>query len=151
MIKTHNILIALLLLICGCTSSNNQSFIQDVTGTHQVDPNQVWLTHEHVLVDFIGADNIRPDRYDHNLIIEEMLPYFIELKDFNVNFFVDATPNYLGRDVLLLCGKFLLMSTLDNQFFDSLPKPIEGKLKHRENLPYRQNGGVVPVAYFFGV
>ena len=30
------------------------------------------------------------------------MPYLEELKEFNVNYFVDATPNYLGRDVLLL-------------------------------------------------
>ncbi len=30
------------------------------------------------------------------------MPYFKELKEFNVDYFVDATPNYLGRDVLLL-------------------------------------------------
>ena len=30
------------------------------------------------------------------------MPYLEELKEFNVNYFVDATPDYLGRDVLLL-------------------------------------------------
>lgn len=64
--------------------------------------NQIWLTHEHVLVDFIGADKIEPDSWNHDAIIKEVMPYFEELKEFKVNYFVDATPNYLGRDVLLL-------------------------------------------------
>jgi phosphotriesterase-related protein len=54
------------------------------------------------LVDFIGADSIRSDRWNDASVIREMAPYLEELKAFRVGCFVDATPNYLGRDVLLL-------------------------------------------------
>ncbi len=97
-----NILFLLLLIGYGCTTTTKQQFIQDVNGSHQTVSNQIWLSHEHILVDFIGADSIRPDRWNHDSIIKEIKPYFEELKEFNVKYFVDATPNYLGRDVLLL-------------------------------------------------
>lgn len=97
-----NILFFLLLIAYGCSISTKQHLIQDVNGSHQLLSNQIWLSHEHILVDFIGADNIQPNRWNHDSIIKEVMPYFEELKEFNVNYFVDATPNYLGRDVLLL-------------------------------------------------
>jgi len=79
-----------------------QPYIQDVQGSHQVDFTQVWLSHEHILVDFIGSDSIQPDSWNHDAIIAEVSPYLEELATFKVNYFVDATPAYLGRDVLLL-------------------------------------------------
>lgn len=86
----------------GCSTTTQQPFIQDIKGTHPVDFDQIWLSHEHILVDFIGADSIQPNSWNHDTIIKEVLPYFKELKEFNVTYFVDATPNFLGRDVLLL-------------------------------------------------
>jgi phosphotriesterase-related protein len=67
-----------------------------------METDQIWLSHEHVLVDFIGADSIRPADWDHDAILKVVLPYFKALKEFNVAYFVDATPNYLGRDPILL-------------------------------------------------
>lgn len=96
------ILVSLLIIGCGCTSSKKRPLIQDVKGTHKLISNKVWLTHEHILVDFAGADSIQPDSWNHDLIIKEMMPYLEELKEYDVNYFVDATPDYLGRDVILL-------------------------------------------------
>ena len=62
----------------------------------------LWLTHEHILVDFIGADSIQPNTANHPTIIETVIPYLQEAKDVGVEIFVDATPNYIGRDVSLL-------------------------------------------------
>lgn len=97
-----NSIICLLLMGCGETSLEKRPTIQDVTGTHKLISDQIWLSHEHILVDFIGADSIQPDSWNHDSIIKEVMPYMEELKEFNVNYFVDATPNYLGRDVLLI-------------------------------------------------
>ncbi|MCA0932450.1 phosphotriesterase [Lutimonas saemankumensis] len=96
------ILIFFLLIGCGYPTSKKQQLIQDVNATHQLAPNQIWLSHEHILVDFIGADSIQPNTWNHDVIIKEVTPYLEELQEFNVNYFVDATPGYLGRDVLLL-------------------------------------------------
>ena len=97
-----NILFFFLIIGCGYPTSKKQQLIQDVNGIHRLASNQIWLSHEHILVDFIGADSIQPNRWNHDAIIKEVMPYLEELKEFNVNYFVDATPDYLGRDVLLL-------------------------------------------------
>jgi len=96
------ILFFFLIISCRYPTSIKQPLIQDVTGTHQLVSNQIWLSHEHILVDFIGADSIQPNVRNHDTIIKEVMPYLEELKELNVNYFVEATPNYLGRDVLLL-------------------------------------------------
>ena len=96
------VLFFFLVMGCGSPTSKKQAVIQDVNGSHQLSSNQIWLSHEHILVDFIGADSILPDSWNHDTIIREVIPFLEELKEFDVNYFVDATPNYLGRDVLLL-------------------------------------------------
>jgi len=97
-----NSILFLLIISCACTSSEKRPLIQEIKGAYELASDKIWLTHEHVLVDFIGADSIQPNTWNHDSIIKEVIPYFEELKEFNVNYFVDATPNYLGRDVLLL-------------------------------------------------
>ncbi len=97
-----NSIIFLLLIGCGCSSLKKQPVIQDLNGEHKLTSDKIWLSHEHILVDFIGADSIQPHTWNHDSIIKEVIPYLEELKEFNVNYFVDATPNYLGRDVILL-------------------------------------------------
>lgn len=95
-------IILLLIMGCGCNLSEKRPKIQDVQGKQILNSDNIWLSHEHILVDFIGADSIQPDSWNHDSIIKEITPYFEELKAFNVKYFVDATPNYLGRDALLL-------------------------------------------------
>ncbi len=60
------------------------------------------LTHEHVLVDFVGADRVSPERYDADEVFRTMLPYLASLKDAGIETLVECTPDYLGRDVGLL-------------------------------------------------
>jgi len=60
------------------------------------------LSHEHVLVDFIGADQVSPDRYDADEVFEVMLPHLTRLREAGIETLVECTPNYLGRDPALL-------------------------------------------------
>ena len=60
------------------------------------------LPHEHVMVDFIGAANVTPDRYDADSVYVRTLPYLLKLKQLGCNTFVDCTPAFIGRDVLVL-------------------------------------------------
>jgi len=60
------------------------------------------LVHEHLLVDFIGADSTGYHRWDRKEVEEKVLPYLMELKELGVKTFVECTPAYLGRDPLLL-------------------------------------------------
>jgi phosphotriesterase-related protein len=62
----------------------------------------ITLIHEHILVDFIGAEKIHPGRWDHEAVIKKMLPYLTEVKAAGCKTLVDCTPNYLGRDAKLL-------------------------------------------------
>jgi len=75
-----------------------------ITVLGPVEPGElgVTLTHEHVLVDFIGAEKVSPDRFDRDEVHGVMLPYLRDLKDAGVDALVECTPNYLARDPALL-------------------------------------------------
>jgi phosphotriesterase-related protein len=60
------------------------------------------LPHEHVLVDFIGADKISRDRYRSEEVEEVVLPHLARLKEVGCGTLVECTPAYLGRDARLL-------------------------------------------------
>ena len=62
----------------------------------------ITLIHEHILVDFVGADTISFSRWDRKKVREAVVPYLIEAKKAGVQAILDCTPAYLGRDVLLL-------------------------------------------------
>ncbi|WP_222439112.1 phosphotriesterase family protein [Echinicola salinicaeni] len=96
------LLIATCFIMVKCTEKYPEYFVQTVNGTLDIDTSMVWLSHEHLLVDFIGADSIRKDDWDFAEVVQTMLPYLEALKLYEVSFFVDPTPNYLGRDPALL-------------------------------------------------
>jgi predicted metal-dependent phosphotriesterase family hydrolase len=60
------------------------------------------LPHEHVFLDFIGADQVSTDRYDPEVIFEATLPHLQLLKDCGGQSLVECTPAYIGRDAALL-------------------------------------------------
>lgn len=100
-LKQLLVTVILFVFIANC-SEKKKPIIQSVTGTVTSTSGEIWLSHEHLLVDFIGADSIDPKRWQHDTVINSTLNYLEEIKSHNVKYFVDATPAYLGRDVLLL-------------------------------------------------
>ena len=60
------------------------------------------LVHEHVLVDFVGADQIRPGRYDGDEVFRIARPKLDEVRRLGCRRLVECTPNFLGRDPGLL-------------------------------------------------
>lgn len=60
------------------------------------------LVHEHVLVDFVGADRVSRSRYDADEVFRLVLPHLRDLRARGCQTFVEATPAYIGRDPLLL-------------------------------------------------
>ena len=60
------------------------------------------LTHEHILVDFIGAAQVSKDRYDAGEAFEVILPHLKQARDLGCETFVECTPAYIGRDAALL-------------------------------------------------
>ncbi len=60
------------------------------------------LVHEHVLVDFVGADKIQPGRYDRDEVFRIARPKLEEVRRLRCLRLLECTPNYLGRDPDLL-------------------------------------------------
>jgi phosphotriesterase-related protein len=58
--------------------------------------------HEHVLVDFIGAAQVSPSRYDADAVFKAVLPYLQQVRRLGCHTLVECTPAYLGRDPRLL-------------------------------------------------
>jgi len=58
--------------------------------------------HEHVLVDFIGASEVNPGRYDPDQAFRIALPHLVKVRDLGCASVVECTPAYIGRDVRLL-------------------------------------------------
>lgn len=60
------------------------------------------LTHEHILVDFIGADQASPSRYNADEVFAAAKPKLEEVKKYGCRRILECTPAYLGRDPRLL-------------------------------------------------
>ena len=60
------------------------------------------LIHEHILVDFIGANEASPARYNADDVFRTALPKLQELAERGCKTLVECTPAYLGRDPALL-------------------------------------------------
>lgn len=60
------------------------------------------MIHEHMLVDFIGADSISPDRWNRDSVVAKVLPYLLQIKKYGVKTILDCTPSFLAKDPLLL-------------------------------------------------
>ena len=88
--------------LAACKPAPAPDIIHTVTGEIRFDQTGVTLTHEHLLVDFIGAELSEPPRYNAEEAFNVILPHLQEIKNLGVKTFVDCTPKYLGRDPLLL-------------------------------------------------
>src|SRR2546425_7755934 len=62
----------------------------------------VTLMHEHVLVDFVGADKVSRARYDPDEVFKTALPHLLAVKAKGCRTLVECTPAWLGRDPVLL-------------------------------------------------
>ena len=60
------------------------------------------LPHEHVMVDFIGADKVSPQRYNRDEVYRSVLEHLRAVREAGCDTFVDCTPAYLARDPALL-------------------------------------------------
>ncbi len=89
-----------LLIFVSC--QNREAKIITVTG--EIPANEIGKTlhHEHILVDFIGADSTGYHRWNKNEVVEKVLPYLLEIKSMGYKTLVECTPEYLGRDPELL-------------------------------------------------
>lgn len=79
-----------------------QRAVMSVTGPISADELGTTLIHEHILVDFIGAAQYNPQRWNDDDVVKKVLPFLKEVRNAGCKTIVDCTPNFLGRDVLLL-------------------------------------------------
>jgi predicted metal-dependent phosphotriesterase family hydrolase len=89
-------------LACAGNGPSHKGHIQTVLGPITPDRLGKTLPHEHIMVDFIGADIVSPDRYVADEVYETILPYLKQIKAQGVTGFIDCTPMFLGRDVNVL-------------------------------------------------
>ncbi len=82
--------------------SNETGKVMTVAGPISVDELGKTLAHEHVLVDFVGAEETGYHRWGRNEVIQKTLPYLIEVKEMGYDSLFECTPAYLGRDPVLL-------------------------------------------------
>lgn len=98
----HMAALAALSSLSKMSSAASDSFVMTVSGKVDTSALKFTLTHEHVLVDFIGADKIVPGRYKVQEVIDIALPHLMAVKKNGCNTFIDCTPAFIGRDVNLL-------------------------------------------------
>jgi phosphotriesterase-related protein len=89
------------IIIIACKPSRND-YVMTVNGPESPGKLGVTLEHEHILVDFIGADSIGYFRWNRDSVIEKLLPVVLDAKEKGLRTFIDCTPSYLGRDPWLL-------------------------------------------------
>lgn len=89
------------ILIITCKPEPRE-YIMTVNGPMSPDRLGVTLTHEHILVDFVGADNTGYFRWNRDSVIAKTLPVVMKAKEAGVKTIYECTPEYLGRDPLLL-------------------------------------------------
>lgn len=92
----------LLIIFMGCLPYITQGQLMTVNGPINPDSMGVALIHEHVMVDWIGADSTGYHRWQRDDIVNRALPFLEETKQHGVSTFLDCTPAYLGRDPVVL-------------------------------------------------
>ena len=89
------------IIIIACKSQSG-GYVMTVRGPVKPSEMGMSLTHEHILVDFIGADSTGYFRWNRDSVLEKALPIVIKAREKGVNTMIECTPAFLGRDPLLL-------------------------------------------------
>ncbi|MGV3517809.1 phosphotriesterase family protein [Luteitalea sp.] len=84
------------------TLAAQEGTVATVTGDVAVRDLGMVLMHEHVMVDFIGAEQVSRSRYNADEVVRVALPHLREVKELGCGTLVEATPAFLGRNVALL-------------------------------------------------
>jgi phosphotriesterase-related protein len=91
-----------LILLFALQSCRDAGTIMTVKGPVKAEYLGNTLPHEHVLVDFIGADSVNPSRYNQDSVMIKALPHLIKASFNGFKTLIDCTPNYIGRDPVML-------------------------------------------------
>ena len=86
----------------GSAATADDAIVDTVLGPVPARELGVTLVHEHILVDWIGADRTSPDRYDADEVVAVARPHLERARELGVRSLLDCTPAFLGRDVRVL-------------------------------------------------
>jgi phosphotriesterase-related protein len=86
----------------GIGKSMKKGKIMTVRGEIKARKMGFTLTHEHVLVDFTGAEKYDPSRWDDPTVIRVVAPYLEEIYAMGCRTLIECTPQYIGRDPVML-------------------------------------------------
>ena len=90
-----------MVLFPGCKEEPD-AIIMTVNGPVSPEELGTTLIHEHLLVDFIGADSTGYHRWDREEVASRVIPFLEEARSRGVKTIVECTPAYVGRDPQLL-------------------------------------------------
>jgi len=98
----HRIFIGIISLLSSALMAQENPMIMTVKGP--IIPEQMGSTliHEHLLVDFIGAEQYDTSSWHKGEVAEVVLPFLEQVKGLGTQTLIECTPAYLGRDVFLL-------------------------------------------------
>ncbi len=106
------------LFLC-LTADHGGAQVMTVTGQIPARKMGMTLIHEHVMVDWIGADSTGYHRWDKQEVFSRALPFIKEAQQYGIKTILDCTPAYLGRDpeVLKMLSKATGVQFLTNTGF----------------------------------
>lgn len=87
--------------LAGCNAQNSYE-VMTVLGPISASEMGSTLVHEHILVDFIGADRTGYHRWEKEAVTDKALPFLETLHAEGCQTFIECTPAYLGRDPALM-------------------------------------------------
>ncbi len=87
---------------CVASLVGQEGEIMTINGPIQPSEMGKTLIHEHVFLDWSGADRIDPKNWNSDEAYEVILPFLLEVKKHGVTTFMECTPTYLGKNVPLL-------------------------------------------------
>lgn len=102
MLRSFILSLSVFLCACNIPFSNKDGKVITTEGEILAGAMGRTLTHEHLLVDFIGADSTGYHRWNKDSVVNKVLPYLTELRKLGYKTIVECTPAYLGRDPELL-------------------------------------------------
>ncbi len=94
----------LILLLAACTPepAARMAMVMTIAGPIPADSLGLTLIHEHVFLDWRGADSIRPEDWQEDSAFLAVLPRLAEVRASGVRTMLECTPSYLGRNPRLL-------------------------------------------------
>jgi predicted metal-dependent phosphotriesterase family hydrolase len=96
------ILVSAIFFSCSQETTIEKDHIMTINGLIHKTEMGITLEHEHVTVDFTGAEKVPQPQYPLQLAMDSLLPHFRELSVYKVKTLIECTPQYIGRDIKLL-------------------------------------------------